>query len=589
MKNVVIDFESYYDKEVSVTELGTPNYVNAADAYLVGMVIGGKAQCGTVKEMGPLLEQLAKDPTVRPVAANSNFDQAWWEKYFPPFQHDWHCLLDHGVYHQYPRSLAGLVGAVLGDTVDKTIREGMRGKRYQDLTAGHQLKIQEYCMNDCKVEWQCLQKLSPMSLLEEKVAVHTRRVNRRGVAVNTVLVKDDKARLEAMREDALQKIPWHDESPPLSGKALARHCVEHNLPIPKSVAKTDEACMELMTFSPELAELIGHLRRFRRANTMLAKIEALELRLTGQGILPLDLLYCGAPHTRRWSSQGFNIQNLDKEPLFISDKIGSVWTRNWIIPRPGKIFYIADFSQIEPRCLNWLAGNEEMLAGLRNGLSYYEAYARVTKGWKGAPGTLKAEFGKERYTKLKNEALGCGYGMGAAKYTTYAKVSEEEARRIVDGFRRANPKVVQLWRDLDRHIAKAAAESERQLVVDMPSGEPLFHFNVHQNGQRGFESYVVNCGDSFTNRQPRLWGGTLTENVTQRMARDILAEAIVKLEAAGLPVVFTVHDEVVLEVDDDASKEEAKKIAEEILVTAPEWAQDLPLGVEGTFAAAYTK
>ena len=89
-------------------------------------------------------------------------------------------------------------------------------------------------------------------------------------------------------------------------------------------------------------------------------------------------------------------------------------------------------------------------------------------------------------------------------------------------------------------------------------------------------------------KQPNLWGGTMAENVTQRMARDVLAEAVVRLENAGLPVVFHAHDEVILEVD-IGSREEAKREAEKILMMAPPWAPDLPLGVEGDFADTYVK
>src|ERR1019366_1649052 len=125
------------------------------------------------------------------------------------------------------------------------------------------------------------------------------------------------------------------------------------------------------------------------------------------------------------------------------------------------------------------------------------------------------------------------------------------------------------------------------MSIDMPSGDSLQYFTVRV-AAGGYEGYVTKGDFGYQSHQLRLWGGTLTENVTQRMARDIMANAIVNLETAGLPVVFSVHDEVILELDDDSSKNEAVREAEIILKTTPEWASDLPLGIEGSFATAYT-
>lgn len=607
MKRVIIDFETYYDKEISVTTLGTPNYVAAADAYIVGVQVEGEdAKCGTLKEMEDLCYSLTVDPTVRPVAANSNFDQAWWEKYFPPFKQDWFCLLDLGAFHQYPRNLIGLSGVVLGSKVDKTTRDEMKGVHYEDLPEGYaqaesrlpsKLRVQEYCANDCIVEALCLEKLSPMSPMEEKIAAHTRMMNRRGIAINTELVSQDKTKLEAMRFEALKALPWHAEAKPLSYQALVAYCGKKGIPVPASTAKTDEGCTDLMTDNPELGAIIGTMRRFRRSNTMLKKVETLQARVTPEGILPLDFLYCGAPHTRRWSSKGFNVQNLDKEPLVTRydparNECEKVWTRNWIVPRPGYTFLILDYAQIEPRCLNWLAGSESMLAAMRAGYSIYEAFAIQAEGWKGQPGTIKEQLGKKKYTLLKNRVLGLGYGMGARKFEDYVRVNGgeiafTEAQAVVKSFRAGNPKIVALWNTLDNLIARGSRDPSKHLGIIMPSGDLLQYFNIR--GRAGsYEGFIIKGDFGHASLQDRLWGGTLTENITQRMARAVLASAIIRLEEAGLRVAFHVHDEVILEVPLD-SKAEAKAEAEQIMTKPPEWAADLPLGVGGGFADSYTK
>jgi DNA polymerase len=598
MTNAVIDFESYYDKDVSVVGLGNRNYFKQAEAYIVAATVGDEIYCGTIAEMGPTCEQIAKDPTVRCWAANSNFDQGWWEKYYPKTAHDWECLLDLGAFHQYPRNLAGLSQVTLGLRMDKSVRDEMRGVRYESLPDAEKARVIDYCIGDVRNSQLILEKLPAMSDFERQVAAHTRLINRRGVFINLDLVETDKTRLEEMQFNSLKAIPWHADAPPLSYQALTRYCASKGIPVPKSTAKTSEECDDLMSEHPELKEVLGLMRRFRKANTMLRKVETLMYRTDlDESILPLDILYCGAPHTRRWSSKGFNVQNLDKEPLDCGNG-QKVWTRNWIVPRPGKIFLILDFAQIEPRCLNWLAGNDDMMEALRNGFSYYEAYVTAAKqaarvGWSGKAGTLKKEVGLVRYTKIKNESLGCGYGMGATKYMTYANVSPEEAKEVVDGFRKNNPKIVQFWRKLDSVISSAARDKGKHLAMELPTGDLLQHFNVRPKsgkGGGGYESFTIKGDFGQASRQPRLWGGTLTENVTQRMARDVLADAILRLEAAGLQVAFHAHDEVILEVDaGEASQKEAKAEAEQIMSTAPAWAEGLPLAVEGDFATEYTK
>jgi DNA polymerase len=109
-----------------------------------------------------------------------------------------------------------------------------------------------------------------------------------------------------------------------------------------------------------------------------------------------------------------------------------------------------------------------------------------------------------------------------------------------------------------------------------------------ESTRRGYESITTQADFSPASRQLQLWGGTLTENVTQRMARDVIAEAVVRLEATGFPVIFNSHDELILEVD-IAGKEEARKEIDRLMLRAPAWAPDLPLGTEGEFAETYLK
>jgi DNA polymerase len=270
--------------------------------------------------------------------------------------------------------------------------------------------------------------------------------------------------------------------------------------------------------------------------------------------------------------------------------------RHLIIPRPGKKFIIADAAQIEPRCLNWLAGNHELLAKIAEGFSYYEAYAATFEGWAGAPGTIKSSLGPEAYTKLKNKCLGLGYGMGWAKYVSYAGVEEKEAREVVAGFRAENPLVVGLWDTLDKGYREAAARviipptAKNTFMVELPSGRSMIYRKVQmewkpKKGKDGKWTRKLCYTSEIAGRRWELYGGLLTENLVQATARDVFGYHMLKLKEAGHCVIFHVHDEVIVEADLEADPEAIVKI----MSVPPPWLPGCPLAAEAKEANHYKK
>lgn len=600
MKKYVVDFESYYDADLSVSNIGLPNYVAQTDAYLVSVIADDLEFCGSPVELVTSLgDSWINDPSHQFWAANSNFDQALWEKYFPKTAHDWECILDVASVSQLPRNLAGVSKTILGKALDKSVRDKMKGVRYETLPEAEQQEVFDYCHEDTKTTWELVHKLKEPTSIEKAIAAHTRLCNRRGVRIDVEAVERDLEYLERIRFDAMKRIPWVQEAdaPPLSYQQFSNYCRIRGVEPPASIDKRDDACKDWVNKNPELGKAVMAMRNFRGANTKLEKVRSLQARLTPDGILPLELRYCGAPHTRRWSSAGFNVQNLDKEAAFADimaewpefKNSGTapkgIFMRNYLIPRPGYKFGVLDFAQIEPRCLNWLAGNEEMLAAMRAGFGVYEAYARSIKIWTSDVPMKKGD--PALYHQTKGQVLGLGFGMGTDKYADIMKLPREEADRQVKEWRKHNRKIVQLWGSLDKLISSACLSSDSNLEIEMPTGDVLRHFYVKRKG-KGYESYTTRGDFSATSRQPSLWGGTLTENITQRMARDIMAESVVRLEKAGFPVIFHAHDEVIIEVPAD-SADSALKDAEHLMKTPPEWCFDLPLGVEGDVCDRYTK
>lgn len=607
MKNVIIDWESFYDKktDVSVSSIGLPNYVEQSYAYLVSIVTDDMEFCGSPEEAAEALgDSWFKDPDLRFWAANSNFDQAWFERYFGKTDKDWHCILDLAAHDQYPRDLANVSRVLLGHKVDKSVRDEMNGVHYKDLPDAEQQRVLEYCLNDSVVEKKALGLLKPMSDIEAKIAAHTRMCNRRGVHIDTDKVERDKGYLQRIHHDSFKKIPWtKDGMAPLSYQIFAQYCHSFGVTPPKSLDKRDAACNAWIKANPDCAKILGYMRTYRGSNSKLEKLLKLQANLHN-GVMPLELLYCGARHTRRWSSKGFNVQNLDKEAAFgdiMSEwpefegqdpkEIG-IFMREYIIPPPGHIMGIIDYSQIEPRCLNWLVGNEEMLSAMRAGFEIYEAHAMAFHKWRGEAGTLKtSNKGLRNLCKVEN--LGLGYGMGSDRFREQAAINgmiltDKQAKDTVDAFRKGNPRTVAFWRMFDNKIKAAMSDKQKSFDVEMPTGDFLRYFAIRSQTKGGYVGFNIRGDFGKDSIQPRLWGGTVTENVTQRMARDVMAEAIVNLEAAGFPVLFHAHDEVILALPIQGA-EKALEEAKELMKVPPAWAPDLPLGVDGVLSPHYTK
>lgn len=620
MNPTVIDFETFFDKKngISVSTQGVPRYVQSADAYIVSVVADDIKWCGTIQEAHETFNEsfwTSKDRQFW--SANWNFEEGFVGKHFKSPAHPGKCVLDLGAFHQLPRNLAGLAKQALGVTLDKTIRDGMDGKRYEDLSEEDQKAMQVYCLEDSIRALEIIEKLPPMTAVEEEVAALFRLRNRRGVYVDTERVDRDVTKLHKLHHEAFLKLPWRSSAKPMSPTALAEWCSSKEIPAPRSRAKTDPECTALMKAHPELGSVIESMRMFTSANKLIKKAQSLKNRLTDDGRLPLDILYAGAPHTRRGAAQGFNLLNLEKNSMATAseedlddavEEEEAIWIREWFVPKPGRKFLIFDYSQIEPRCLNWLVGNDEMLEAIRNGWGIYEAFALFYKGWKGEKGTLK-KTNPKLYAAAKAEVLGLGYGLGPSKFQiTAAKdglnYSDIESEHVVKEFRRNNPKIPKMWGQMDGILRNALLSKEKHFEIAMPTGDVMRYFYVQSTLKE------VTLKDGTKVKKPSIcthkikgdfrpkfsrvfnvWGGVLTENACQRMARDIMVEAMLRCEKAGFEVKWDCYDELILEIDDgsEAYLKDAMKQCEELLVQVPEWAEGLPLAVEGSIEDRYTK
>lgn len=598
MKDIVVDYETYYSKRegVSAATQGLKNYVDSSYAYMLALKSDDLEWVGTIEEarkkFGP---DFWGSPGHQFWAANANFDETWTRKCFDvgPMK-PWNCVLDRAAWSQLPRHVAGVARVVLGVQVDKSTRDYMDDKHYDDLPDDEKRMVLDYCKNDAIEEFELLRTLPQPTAIEEKIAAHTRMMNLRGVRIDAELLERDRIAAEEYRHACMMKIPWAATTgTPLSIPQLSKWAASRGLEMPMSLDKRDLDSADTITAQPDLRDVVDLMRGYRKANTVLKKIMSIRGRLTEGDILPMDFIYCGARHTRRWSSQGANLQNLESTPFDLGGHF--VAPRHWLVPRPGKDFLVLDYAQIEPRCLAWLTNNEDLLDMIRRGFGVYEAAARASRVWTSEEPLKTAD--PTLYKLVKAQELGLGYGMGAVKFNAtlppdLRHENPDEVKEQIYDWRRRNFRIVGLWREMDRLIIETCRDPKnRTIELEMPTGDYLRHFSVMQQPGKygmGFCSLTIKGDRSIHSKQDNLWGGVLVENVTQRMARDVIAEAVVRLEAAGLPVILHAHDEVVLEVDTD-SRDEARAEAERIMKQAPEWAPDLPLEVEGEFHRHYTK
>lgn len=587
-----IDFETYYSKELSVTVQGTWNYIfhKDFDAYLLSVStstglrwVGHPSEFDWSQISGPewgwlhhnasfdelVLHRLRSDGTI-PDSARPGVT---------------HCTADLVSYLGSPRSLSKAREFMLKKPpLKKEVRAALQGKRWADCSEEFKKEAMEYALADadaCLELWVNFGYVWPR--WERAVSRHTRRMAWEGIPVDREKLEAAIPSLETQNFDAQAKLPWVVEGDkPLSPKALAVQCRAVGITPPSSLAEDSEECQRWEDAYSATYPWVSAMRTVRRTNTLLKKLLAMRARIReDNGCMNFGMLYFGAATTGRFSgSDGVNVQNLPGSLMF------GVNVREMFRAPPGYKFINADLSQIEPRCLAWLTGNEVMLSALRSGVAIYEAHARASMGWTG--GKLKHED-KHLYALAKARVLALGYGAGAEKFQIMAKnmcgleLTAREAESAVDNFRHSSPEICGkngIWQSLERGMVQSARRKEDYLV-ELPSGRLLRYFRPSNMG--GLSAETAFKG-GMTRR--KWWGGSLTENLTQATARDVFANMIVKVEEAGYPVLFHVHDELTALVT-ESEAEEALKTILQIMRTPPDFMPDLPLDAEGGIFDSY--
>ena len=358
--------------------------------------------------------------------------------------------------------------------------------------------------------------------------------------------------------------------------------------------------------------------RLDASRSSTAKLTAIASARSHDGRLRGTFQYYGAARTGRWAGRRLQPQNLfrgsikdvpaalrairagatpeDLEMLFEDSALGVVASclRSTIMAGPLQRLAIADFSQIEARVLAWLAGQQDTLDVFRRGEDIYIATAN--------------KIGSTNRLLGKVLSLACGFGMGHEKFRatslTYGLVLDEaEAAAAVTLWRGLNSRIVNYWWETHKALLRVlragpgATERDRlcarsstvpgAVLARLPSGRHLVyrHPQIELN-ERGYEefTYMGSLGGNWT--RLRAWPGKIVENLTQAVARDVMVEAMLKLK--DLPLIATIHDELIAEVDEDEADQTLARMLAAMRLT-PAWASGLPVDAAGFVVKRYQK
>lgn len=646
MHELGIDIETYSSYDLKTC--GVYRYVEAPDwaILLFGYAVdGGPVQCVDLASGESLPEDVRAaltDPAVVKTAYNAAFERVNLGRYLgvrlDPAQ--WRCTMVRAARLGLPLPL-GQCGEVLHLEAGKMkegaalIRyfsiPGKNGRHFPADAPDRWATFKAYNIRDVEVEQAILAKVRRLEVpaFDDLLYVADQEINDRGVLIDRQLVAN------AERFDTEYKALLARQAKTLTGldnpnspAQLKRYLLETTGSEVETLNKKTLADLkDQLAEYPDAQELI-ELRQ-DMAKTSSKKYTAMLKCVCNDGRIHGLLQFYGAARTGRWAGRLVQVQNLPQNHLASLDYARSLvkrgdleeFTDNYsnpthvlselirtaFIAAPGHTFHVCDFSAIEARVIAWLAGENWVLDVFKNGGDIYCSTASKMFGVPVEKHGQNAELRQKG--KIAVLALGYGGGVSALEAMGGARLglSEDEEKEIVQLWRKSNQNITQLWQTLEAAAIKAIRTGEDvrvnrgivvgrkwgMLTITLPSGRTLCYPRVsigieRNDGWRGDHEIIEYEGTNQTTKKwgkIRTYGGKLTENVVQAIARDILGIVILRAREAGLPVVFHIHDEIIVEAAPGQTLEQV-----EALFSKPiSWCTDLPLKGAGYTTPYYLK
>lgn len=482
--------------------------------------------------------------------------------------------------------------------------------------------FKRYCMRDVEVERAIKRKLYRFEIsdVEQQVYILDQDINDRGILVDLKLVRKAIECDEFHREDTFVKAKnISGLENPNSVAQLKQWLLEKGIEVDslskQAVSKLREDAGD------EIRELLN--LRLLMAKTSIKKYEAIERGVCPDGRVRGILQFYGANRTGRWAGRLVQVQNLPQnylkdltlarnlvkegnieaiDLLFESvPQVLSELIRTAFIPRPGFKFIVADFSAIEARVIAWLAGEKWRMDVFKSHGKIYEASA--SQMFKVPIEAITKTSSLRQKGKIAELALGYGGSVGAltSMGALDMGIKENELKELVTAWRQANSNITRFWWDIDRAAIKAVKDKTSVVVgkikinyesgmlfITLPSGRRLSYVKPRIELNRFGNDAITFEGVGTTKKWERIdtYGPKLVENIVQATARDLLAEAMVKVSQRGYEICMHVHDEIV--VESPTTKDAINEIFD-VMAIVPKWAEGLSLRADGYECEYYKK
>lgn len=605
MSIITIDFETYYDKEFSLSKLTNEEYVNDSRFEVIGVGIkidDGEAEWyAEPKKIKKLFDGI--DWSEHAVLChNTLFDGAILAfKYgiVPAFYFDTLCMARaiHGV--DAGGSLKALAERYqIGEKGNEVVNA--IGKRLADFSPADLDRYGTYCRNDVDLTYDLFYKLQPFPDNELKlIDITIRMFTEPKLQVDDYLLNErleqvlkNKSELLKGLMEALQVDNEEAVREQLSSNQKFADLLEHfGVEVPTKIsprtgktayalAKTDEGFIKLQEHDDPLIQQLCAVRLGTKSTIEESRIERfIGIGARNRSYLPVPLKYYGA-HTGRWSgTDSVNFQNLPSR-----DKAKKT-LKNAIVAPEGHVIINSDSSQIEARVLAWLAGQSDVVKQFANKEDVYSIFATAV---------FRKPVSKanpiERFVG-KTCVLGLGYGTGAKKLQQTlslggAELDEDECKRIVNLYREKNHRITELWSECDVALQQIMAWEKGRKPFYVGENKAIF---IDEEGIRLPNELYIRYPHLRYNSNRRMiydsrrgvvdiWGGAMVENIVQALARIVVGEQMLWI-AERYPIALTVHDAIMIVVPDDEVGA-ARDYVEECMSRPPEWASGLPVACE---------
>lgn len=642
-----IDLETYSD--IDIGKCGAYRYVDSPNFEILLLAYAYDDEPVTVIDVAQregwptqVLDDILSSDITK-VAHNAAFERICLSKFLNTKLDPkaWHCTMVHALSLGFPASLAD-VGKALNLEEDKqkmavgkrlityfckpckpTQANGQRIRNYPHHDLEKWDLFKEYNRQDVVTEQAIYERLMKFPLPESERILYCldQSINGYGIGVDTDLMdkvigysKDYETQMRKECEELTGGINIH------SIVQLKQWLTEQERRQIDSLTKDDVDQLLRSDLKPSSRRIL-ELRQ-ETGKTSVKKYEAFERSICSDGRIHGAFQFYGAGRTGRWAGRLIQPQNFPRnafedialarqmvkseqwdeiEMLYGSmNDVFSTLIRTLIVPPQGMTFAIADYSAIEARVVAWMADEKWRQDVFANGGDIYCMSATQMFG------VPVEKHGQNSHLRKKGKVaeLACGYGGGVGALRKMGGeqmgLTEKEMDDIVRKWRRSSPHVVKLWRELGDAAIEAIDTrlrvkcrhgvsfkySKGILFMQLPSGRSLAYVQPRFDGRE-----LTYMGMNQTTRKwerTKTWGGKLTENLIQAIARDCLAESMTKIQKAGYHIVMHVHDEVIVEVPADNAEGHLKRI-EDLMGEPIEWAPGLLLTADGFTSEYYRK